>query len=147
MHSSTENGEKRPLEDRIKHPDLFPDLRAKMKGAAPPSKSTPPPTELTRLRVLQKHTSTKQRKGSTTSRARSANFITSSTPIIGTTRRMRRKLTRSVRVSLRATVSSHLHQKEMGIGSSGMSTAVTTSGPCQSHWKRPRKQSTLPTGG
>ena len=35
MASSTDNGEKRSVEDRLKHPDLFPDLRAKMKGARP----------------------------------------------------------------------------------------------------------------
>ena len=43
MTSSADNGEKRSVEDRIKHPDLFPDLRAKMKGAAPAINATPLP--------------------------------------------------------------------------------------------------------
>lgn len=46
MTSSADNGEKRSVEDSIKHPDLFPDLRAKMKGGAPAINSTPPPPQL-----------------------------------------------------------------------------------------------------
>ena len=47
MTPNADNGEKRSVEDRIKHPDLFPDLRAKMKGAAPAINSTPPQEQLT----------------------------------------------------------------------------------------------------
>ena len=59
MTSSTGNGEERSVEDRIKHPDLFPDLRAKMKGTRPRYQHYPTITTVNSPLTLQIHIFTK----------------------------------------------------------------------------------------
>ena len=145
MASSGDFGEKRSFGDKFKHPDLFPELRGKLKGT-PPSRD--PTTSGADIHPhLQKHTSTKPRKDSTTSRAKSANSITSSTPTTATMKSTSRKPTTSATASLRATASSRSRPKEMGTRSNGTLMVETTSGPCQWHWRRRKRQSTSRTGG
>jgi len=147
MASSVGSGstaEKRSVSDKLKHPDLFPELRGKMKGRPSPSNAICPANILT---CFQIRIYTKPKRVSTTSSPKSASSTTLSIPTIVTTKRMRRQQTKSAPALLNRTALSLSRQKETATRSSGMSTGEITFGQCPSRWRRPKRQSTSRTGG
>lgn len=149
MATPTPSGDRSSMStmDKLKHPDLFPELRDKMKGSLALLHPLRTLFSLHTYAILQVPTFTRPKKASTISNPKSANSITSSIPITATTKNTSKKRTLNASALPNPTASSPLHQKERAIRLSGTSTAATTSGPSASRWRRQRRSSTSKTGG